>query len=472
VKEPANSFYTKISTVFEKVRAKVTYNALIGILVGLAITVMTVDIYRDSNVKYLVKIDNNAIGYVEKMDEFKSAVEAIELTDGKDAVEHITVEKTREVEQNIVTGQDIEKIARETLGLKMQSVAVLVEGEELFKLKSQEEWNKVLEELKSQYMSEIKGDTVSILSSNVKENVELKSALVDPQELLDINGAVQKIIAGKGEQKKYKIKNGDTIWDIAIKNGISIVEIEDANPGVNLDKIKIDQEINMAVSTPYINMEIVAEIKGVEKLAFETNQEIDKNMAKGTSKVKVTGKEGQAEIEKKITVVNGMVTTEDVISNVVLAKPVDKVVVVGGKAPTKSYSPTYVASAGDVGGTGQFSWPSRGALNSKFGARWGRQHTGIDIQASTGTPVHAADSGTVTFAGWSGSYGYLVRISHGNGLETYYAHNSKLQVSAGQAVSKGQVIALSGSTGRSTGPHIHFEVRKNGNPVNPLSYLN
>jgi murein DD-endopeptidase MepM/ murein hydrolase activator NlpD len=79
--------------------------------------------------------------------------------------------------------------------------------------------------------------------------------------------------------------------------------------------------------------------------------------------------------------------------------------------------------------------------------------------------------GKVTFSGWEGSYGYLVKISHGNGLETYYAHNSKLLVKEGQTISAGQVIAKSGNTGNSTGPHIHFEVRKNGTPVNPKPYL-
>ena len=115
--------------------------------------------------------------------------------------------------------------------------------------------------------------------------------------------------------------------------------------------------------------------------------------------------------------------------------------------------------------------PVSGVLTSRYGYRWGRTHTGIDIGVPTGTPIKASASGTVTFAGWKGSLGNLVVISHGNGIQTYYGHNSKLLVSAGQTVSAGQVIAKAGSTGRSTGSHLHFEIRINGSSINPQSYV-
>lgn len=130
-----------------------------------------------------------------------------------------------------------------------------------------------------------------------------------------------------------------------------------------------------------------------------------------------------------------------------------------------------------VQGTGQLAWPVSGVITSGFGWRehpiFGRQifHTGIDIGVDEGTPVHAADSGTVVYSGWMDGYGYAVVIDHGNGISTLCAHNSDLAVSEGQSVSKGTVIAYAGSTGNATGPHVHFEVRVNGNPVNPLGYL-
>jgi murein DD-endopeptidase MepM/ murein hydrolase activator NlpD len=98
-------------------------------------------------------------------------------------------------------------------------------------------------------------------------------------------------------------------------------------------------------------------------------------------------------------------------------------------------------------------------------------HEGIDIAVPSGTPVVAAASGTVITAGWLGGYGNLVVIDHGNGLATAYGHNSTVAVGVGQSVAQGEVVAYSGSTGHSTGPHVHFEVRVNGSPVDPLGYL-
>jgi murein DD-endopeptidase MepM/ murein hydrolase activator NlpD len=123
------------------------------------------------------------------------------------------------------------------------------------------------------------------------------------------------------------------------------------------------------------------------------------------------------------------------------------------------------------------TWPMEGVLRSSFGGRpdpfsgEGAFHAGIDLSAPTGTSVHVSADGVVVSARWSGSYGKLVVVDHGNGLQTYYAHLSSLLVIPGEEVRRGQVIALSGSTGRATGPHMHYEVRLAGTPVNPYKYL-
>jgi murein DD-endopeptidase MepM/ murein hydrolase activator NlpD len=118
-----------------------------------------------------------------------------------------------------------------------------------------------------------------------------------------------------------------------------------------------------------------------------------------------------------------------------------------------------------------FIWPVNGTVVSGFGMRWGRMHEGIDISASTGTPIWAAAAGTVIHSGWLGGYGNLVVVDHGDGLATAYAHTSSILVSVGQPVAQGETIALVGSTGNSSGPHLHFEVRVNGVAVDPLLYL-
>jgi len=135
------------------------------------------------------------------------------------------------------------------------------------------------------------------------------------------------------------------------------------------------------------------------------------------------------------------------------------------------------SSAGAVSGSGRLTWPARGSITSEFGLRrhpvFGdmRHHNGIDIGAPHGSNVVAADSGTVITSAYSASYGNFIVISHGNGMTTLYAHLSSRHVSAGTDVSKGQVIGLVGSTGISTGPHLHFEVSVNGVRVNPLNEL-
>ena len=130
---------------------------------------------------------------------------------------------------------------------------------------------------------------------------------------------------------------------------------------------------------------------------------------------------------------------------------------------TQSPPPSGTSSSG-------FIYPVQGVLTSGFGMRWGRMHEGIDIAAPTGTPIHAAASGTVIYAGWMGGYGNIVIIDHGNGFATAYGHQSAIYVTSGY-VDQGQVIGGVGSTGHSTGPHVHFEIRVNGVPVDPLNYL-
>ncbi len=131
-------------------------------------------------------------------------------------------------------------------------------------------------------------------------------------------------------------------------------------------------------------------------------------------------------------------------------------------------------SIADINGIKVATLPVTGTISSRYGVNSKIRvstHTGLDIAATTGTPIKVVADGTVTFAAYSGSYGYLVKVDHGNGVETWYGHTSKMLVKEGQAVKAGNTIALVGSTGNSTGPHLHFEVRINGEHVNPQKYL-
>ncbi len=146
-------------------------------------------------------------------------------------------------------------------------------------------------------------------------------------------------------------------------------------------------------------------------------------------------------------------------------------------AESNALTGVITGSQGSGHGTGSLMWPVSGPVLSGFGYRvhpiTGQytMHTGIDIGVGYGVPIHAADSGTVIYATWMGGYGNVIIVDHGGGISTLYAHQSSLAVGNGTRVTRGQVIGYVGSTGFSTGPHLHFEVRLNGNPVNPMGYL-
>lgn len=197
-----------------------------------------------------------------------------------------------------------------------------------------------------------------------------------------------------------------------------------------------------------------------EAVPFDVVYESTASLYADETMVKTPGIEGRDVVVATIERVNGEEVSRVIVSTTRVAEPVSEVQYKGTK-------PIPV-----VKGTGQFMYPLRSyTISSYYGMRWGRMHTGIDLAAPNGQKIYAADGGTVTFAGWKNSYGYIVIIDHGGLYTTYYAHCSQLLVSAGQNVVQGQNIALVGSTGYSTGPHCHFEIRYNDSPQNPLNYL-
>ena len=208
-----------------------------------------------------------------------------------------------------------------------------------------------------------------------------------------------------------------------------------------------------------VTVATIEEVKYTEKVDYEVKVEHDKNMYKTEKKVKVKGSQGESEVLAKVIKHNGVVVGKEILEEKVLEKPVDELVVKGTKEVPKTVA------------TGAFLMPTRGSISSRYGMRNGRMHKGLDIAARTGTPIKAADGGTVVFVGRRGAYGNLVEINHGNGYITRYAHCSTINVKKGAKVYKGQVIAKVGNTGRSTGSHLHFEVLKNGSNKNPGSYV-
>ncbi len=194
-----------------------------------------------------------------------------------------------------------------------------------------------------------------------------------------------------------------------------------------------------------------------KEIPFNVETQQDSTLYIGETITVNEGRVGSAEVKSETVYKNGSPESSRILSESIVAEPVSRVIRVGTK--TK-----------DVLKSGLL-YPLTGILSSPFGERWGRNHEGIDIAVSEGTVVKAAECGTVSFAGDGGTYGKLVKIDHGNGVVTAYAHLSQINVSVGQSVNSNTQIALSGNTGRSTGPHLHFEVVKNGTPLDPSLYL-
>lgn len=195
-----------------------------------------------------------------------------------------------------------------------------------------------------------------------------------------------------------------------------------------------------------------------EAVPFETQTQPDSNLYIGESITVSEGKAGTAQIAHEIVYENGMEQTKRVINHDIISPPVTRLVRVGTKEKEVLKSGLY--------------YPLKGVISSPFGERWGKMHEGLDIAVPEGTIVCAAECGTVSYVNENaGGYGKFIRIDHGYGVTTAYAHLSEIEVTTGQKVGQGERIALSGNTGRSTGPHLHFEVVQNGVPLDPTLYL-
>jgi murein DD-endopeptidase MepM/ murein hydrolase activator NlpD len=341
-------------------------------------------------------------------------------------------------------------------GLKFQTngAVIVVNGKVIASMQDKTAAESLLQKLKAAYSWV--GDNEKLVSSAFSEQVTVKETKVYAGEVLMPREAWNLITTGTASPEKYKIKQGDSIWSIARANDMYVDDILKANNLKEDDLLQLDQEIVLVKSKPYIN--VVAKVEGTttEVIPYETKIITDSSV--NNIKIKSNGANGKKEIAYSVEKINNRIEKKEVISEKIIEQPKDKVMVKGTRV-------IQVASRSGSG-IGSMAWPVSGYISQYFG-----RHTGIDIAGSIGSPVQAADNGTVTSAGWDGGYGRCIVINHGNGLSTRYAHLSKISVSPGESVSRGQTIGARGSTGNSTGPHLHFEVMSGGSFVNPLNYL-
>lgn len=312
-----------------------------------------------------------------------------------------------------------------------------------------------LERIKRQHIDEgVEAET------EFAENVSIRKEFIPVGYIRSEDGIYSALTSTREAPKTYTVSAKDTIWGIANKFGMSIDEIFSLNKDLS-ETIHEGDEIIINKSEPLLSVKAKYVYEGERAIPYESNEVQDSSIPLGKKVVVSEGTEGKKYVIEQVVMVNGEVTETNIISEEIISQPVAATVKVGTKKDLST-----------VAVSGKLARPVYGTISSRFGRRGRSFHSGLDIAAPTGTPIKAADGGTVSFTGWSSGYGYLVKINHGGGYETYYAHCSQILAKTGEKVSKGDVIAKVGNTGRSTGPHCHFEVRVNGVAQNPSNYIN
>lgn len=369
----------------------------------------------------------------------------------------LTFGPTHAKDSELIEAKELRAGIEDKVDFAVLGYSIVINGEDIGSVKTEKEAQLILDTIEQQYVEKIEGEVKEV---KFLEDIQITKKEFSINEIDSISELVELIQIGTEEIKTHIVEVGESFWTIAKMYDTSVDELVKANPERNPTKLKPGDEVKLLVPTSKLTVVTTEQVEYTEATDFETIVENSDSLFKNQKKVKLEGVKGESSFVANIVKNNGILVEKEIISEEVIKEPVDELVVRGTKEIPKTMA------------TGAFIMPTRGRYTSPFGERWGRLHQGIDIAAKVGTPIYAADGGTVTYSGWQGTYGNMVEIDHGNGIKTRYAHASKLLVSKGTKVYKEQQIANVGNTGRTTGPNLHFEVLVNGVQVNPSKYLN
>lgn len=421
--------------------------------------------------------DKNVIEEVinQKLEESQASYENLELLTNSE----ITYVPEQVFRSNS-SANDLEVKEEINNGVTVQAKAsaLVINGKPVAYVENQDKAKEVIEQIKLKYVSEnvlkeidakkaaentlppLKKNESRILDVRLSEEVSVSDGKIEPNKIMSVEDAVKLLEKGSLEEVKYKVKEGDVLGGIASAHNLEIKQLLAVNPGLTEESLlHIDQELNVTVLKPYVQVIIDKEYFTEEAIPFEKEVVEDSSMPKGDTKVKQEGKDGVRLATYRISEQNGQVIKKDLSKEEVIQQPVKQIVIKGTKV---------IPSRGD----GSFAWPTVGGyISSHVGYRWGRMHKGLDIARPSDRTIKAADNGVVVSAGYDGGFGNKIVIDHQNGFRTLYAHLASIDVSVGQTVSKGSKIGVMGSTGDSTGVHLHLEIHKNGALEDPLDYL-
>ena len=417
---------------------------------------------------YEYSYNGKALGIVKTKEEVYKTIDAIGDKLGDTLHARVEISKEEDITFREVHGLKLQLDTKDEVlnnltymqDIKVMASGIYKEGELVAVVQSVDVAKGILDKIKDNFTQQKENESRVFDSIAFAENVEIKDLSVNLGDIENESDVLKYLLTGAVEKKIHTVQSGETFSGIAKKYGLKQKELEAMNPGINPSKLKIGQQITLNRDAPVLTVQTTETVTYIENLQFDTIYVESSSMYEGETSTKRKGVYGTQEVVAKVKRNNGEEISREVLSTKKLTDPVSQIVVKGTKkAPPRQ-------------GTGTWAWPIKNyRISSKYGKRWGRMHNGVDLAAPTGTKIYATDGGTVTYSGYKGSFGYMIIINHGGNYESYYAHCSKLLVKKGDKVFQGQNIALVGNTGRSTGSHLHFEIRYLGNPKNPFNYI-
>ncbi len=444
-------------------KKKIWLGCLILFLLMLATGSAAYALYQPGFV-YRVYIDGKDVGTVANLSEYTNILEemlrkeeaqvGLSLKFSQDISAKRELHLKPETDQSQVRAALAARASYSTLGW-----AIVVDQEPLLCIATEGQAQEVLEQVSNCFVHDASNYT--LVSTEIADPVEIYPEEVLPEEIWEVEAAVDYILQGREKTETYVVAKGDSLWSISRSANISQTELKKANPSLSSNVLKTGQVLNLVVAEPKVNVQTVEQVKAYESIGYSTSTRYTAKRWYYQSTVVTKGIPGKKAVTYEVEYLNGIETGRKALHTKVESNPVTKVIERGtSKWPSAA--------------SGRFRWPlNTGRITDRFGSYRGRGHThgGVDIGAGGGTPIYAAASGTVVISQYGPSYGNYVKIDHGNGYATLYAHASSRLVNVGQWVSKGQIIARVGTTGNSTGNHLHFEVQRNGTRINPLQFF-
>ena len=418
----------KTKSFFEKARTAVAKHPVSPLLYVsvLAVAVGAVVFNGMYSRAYVLSVDGQEVGVITDEAELDAIVSTVEarvadiLGEDYDYDAEITLTPAFAAASEVSDTEAVAATLFDDVGALVDAYAISIDGYEIGYAQTEEDLERVLEEIARPYLTEDTTDYTFV------ETVKIYPMQLPSNTQFDMEVLRTTLASSEVEEATYTVEAGDTFNAIAYSLDMTPAELKDLNPDVDANKLYVGQQLVIQQAVPYLSVKTRANETYEEAIESPVEYVETADLYVGQTKVKEQGSDGLAQVTAEVTYLNGVEQERTVLSTTTLEEATTTYIY-------KGTTPKPVTAS-----NGYFIWPVSGTITSYYGGRYifGAYdfHLGLDIACPYGTAIKAADGGTVTYAGWRGSYGNLVIITHDNGMQTYYAHNSSLLVSAGEPV--------------------------------------